>query len=230
MLENNTSILAVDDDVYILRMLKRILESEGFRVSAVSSGEEALNIFGEHNPDLVLLDITMPGIDGYTVCERIREFSSKPIIMITARGSDDEIVKGLEAGADDYVVKPFSARELIARIRATMRRSRTWETKEEPVFRTGQMLIDYTANKVFVNGKDIDLTATEYRILCYLAQNAGRVITPDQILGKVWGENYSGENHILHVNIARLRRKIEENQEEPKYILTRTGIGYLMPK
>jgi DNA-binding response OmpR family regulator len=204
------------------------MESEGFRVFTASNGEEALNVFAEHSPDLILLDITMPGIDGYTVCERVREFSSIPIIIVTGKDIEEEIVKGLEAGADDYVVKPFSNKELVARVKATLRRSQAWEKKEEPVFRSGSLRIDFFANKIWLDEKETELTATEYRIISYLAQNAGRVLTPDQILSKVWGNEYSGENHILQVNIARLRKKIEKDQKDPKYILTRPGIGYLI--
>ena len=224
------AILAIDDDIYILRMLKRAMETEGFSVLTASNGEEALRLFAGENPDLVLLDITMPGIDGYTVCERIREFSRNPIIIVTARGNDDEIVRGLEAGADDYVVKPFSIRELLARIKATIRRSRDWEKKEEPVFRTGELTIDFSSSRVLLGEQEIELTATEYRVLSYLAQNAERVLTPDQILSKVWGDTYSGENHILQVNVARLRKKIEKDQKVPRYILTRPGIGYMLAK
>lgn len=229
MVTTNT-ILAIDDDVYILRMLRRVMESQELRVNTASDGEDALIRFAELNPDLVLLDITMPGIDGYEVSRRIREFSSVPIIMITARGSEDDIIKGLESGADDYVIKPFSTRELVARIQAALRRAQNWEKKDEPVFRLDDLTIDFTASKVTVEGKDIELTATEYRIIAYLARNAGRILTPDQILTEVWGDSYCGENHILQVNMARLRRKIEKDQKDPKYILTRPSIGYLMDK
>jgi DNA-binding response OmpR family regulator len=228
VVENKTSILAVDDDVYVLRMLKRALENDGFSVITASNGEQALNLLTEKYPDLVLLDITMPGIDGYAVCIRLREFSRIPIIMITARGTDEEIVKGLEAGADDYVLKPFSIGPLIARIRATLRRSRAWDSKEEPIFRAGKLVIDFSIHRVLIDEQEIELTATEYRVLSYLAQNANRVLTPDQILSKVWGETYTGENHILQVNIARLRKKIEKDQKAPTHIITRPGIGYVL--
>lgn len=224
------TILAVDDDVYILRMLKRLMEGEGFAVITASNGDEALAIYSELDPDLMLLDITMPMMSGITVCECIREFSHVPIIMLTARGSVDDIALGLKSGADDYVVKPFSNKELVARIKANLRRSRAWERKDTPVFRLDDLAVDFAASKVTVAGNEIDLTATEYRIISYLAQNAGRILTPDQILAEIWGESYCGESHILQVNIARLRKKIEKDQNEPVYILTRPGIGYMMGK
>jgi len=224
------SVLVVDDDVRVLRMMQRMLEFEGYRVLRASNGEAALDVFDEETPDLVLLDIMMPGMDGYSVCQRIHEFSQVPIIMVTAKGNDEDKVKGLDAGADDYVSKPFSANELAARARAVLRRTTLWDERPEPAFRSGNLVIDFARHRVTANNEEVNLTATEYRLLSYLARNAGRVVTPDQILEKVWGMDYIGETHLLQVNITRLRQKLKDDAKNPKYILTRPGIGYMMPK
>ncbi|MDP2931596.1 MAG: response regulator transcription factor [Chloroflexota bacterium] len=226
---SKTSVLVVDDDIRMLRMMRRILELEGFQVMQASDGRSALALFDDEAPALVLLDIMMPGLDGCAVCRRIREFSHTPIIMVTARGNDEQKVEGLDAGADDYVTKPFSARELIARVRAVLRRCHFWEEKPQPAFRLGNLTVDFAAHRVTVGGEEVDVTATEYKILAYLAQNAGRVVTPDNILHSVWGEEYGGESHLVQVNIARLRKKIGDDVKNPRCILTRPGIGYLMP-
>lgn len=223
-------ILVVDDDVRILRMMKRMLELENFQVSVAPDGKTALAIFDEVNPNLVMLDIMMPDIDGYTVCQRIREFSKVPIIMVTARGDDTEIVEGLDIGADDYVTKPFSAGELAARVRAVLRRFVPDEQPKESVFRLKDLVIDYTSRRVMMKGQELKLTSTEYRLLTYISLNAGRIVTPDQLLDKVWGEQYIGAPHLLQVNIARLRKKMGDNSKHPEYIMTRSGIGYMIAK
>lgn len=220
----------VDDDARMLRMVQQILELEGYRVLAAVNGESALAVFDGETPDLVLLDIMMPGIDGFSVCRRIREFSLVPIIMVSAKHNDAEKVEGLDAGADDYVTKPFSAPELAARIRAALRRTVAPGTGPGPSFRLGELVIDFTRRRVNVGKKELNLTALEYRLLSYLAHNAGRVVTPDQVLEAVWGEEYIGENHVLHVNISRIRQKLGDTGKDPKYIQTRPGIGYLMAK
>ena len=222
--------LVVDDDVRILRMMQRILELEGYRVHTASNGETALSVFDEQNPDLVLLDIMMPNMDGYAICQNIREFSQVPIIMVTAKDNSQEKVEGLDTGADDYITKPFSANELTARIRAVLRRTKLWNERPEPAFHSGNLVIDFAQHRVTRNGGEVTLTATEYRILSYLARNADRIVTPDQILEKVWNKEYFGETHLLQVNIARLRQKLKDNPRNPKYILTRPGIGYMMQK
>lgn len=222
------SILVVDDDARMLRMVQQILELEKYRVLTATSGEFALAIFDEETPALVLLDIMMPGMDGFTVCRRIREFSQVPIIMVSAKHNDTEKVEGLDAGADDYVTKPFSAPELAARVRAALRRTATQNDVAGPSFRSADLVIDYTRRRVNVGKTEMNLTAVEYKLLSYLAQNSGRVVTPDQIMEAVWGEEYIGENHVLHVNISRLRQKLGDTGNTPKYILTRPGIGYMM--
>ena len=224
------STLIVDDDVRMLRMMQRILELEGYRVRTASDGKAALDAFDEENPDLVLLDIMMPDIDGYAICQNIREFSQVPIIMVTSKDNNEEKVEGLDAGADDYITKPFAANELTARVRAVLRRTKLWDERPEPVFHSGDLVIDFARHRVTLGNQELNLTATEYRILSYLARNADRIVTPDQILQKVWDKEYIGETHVLQVNIARLRQKLRDNRKNPKYILTKSGIGYMMQK
>ena len=228
MPSRKVSVLVVDDDTHILRMLQRMLELEGYQVLTASSGVAALDIFDEKTPELVLLDIMLPDIDGYTVCQNIHEFSQIPIIMITAKDGDEEKVRGLDAGADDYVTKPFSANELVARVKAVLRRTRLWDEHPEPAFSFQDLVIDFVRHRVTAGSQEVNLTATEYRLLAYLVHNAGRVLTPDQIMEAVWGEEYIGEAHLLQVNMARLRQKLKDDARNPKYILTKSGIGYMM--
>jgi DNA-binding response OmpR family regulator len=223
-------VLVVDDDVRMLRMMKRMLELEGFDTLIANSGESALKVFEKESPDLVLLDIMMPDMNGYIVCKHIREFSQVPIIMVTAMGDDKEKVEGLDIGADDYVTKPFSASELAARVRAVLRRIGPQEEPPGAIFQYKDLVIDFTSRRVTVNGSELILTSTEYRLLSYISRNAGRVVTPDQLLDKVWGEEYIGAPHLLQVNIARLRKKLGDDAKHPTYILTRPGIGYIMSK
>jgi DNA-binding response OmpR family regulator len=230
MVKKKALILVIDDDIRMLRMMKRMLELEDFQVITASGGEAALRVFEKESPALALLDIMMPDMDGYTVCRRIREFSRVPIIMVTARGDDKEKVEGLNIGADDYVTKPFSASELAARVRAVLRRAGNQVSRQEAVFRYKDMVIDFASRRVMVNNKELKLTSTEYKMLSYICLNAGRVVTPDQLLDKVWGEEYIGAAHLLQVNIARLRKKLGDNAKKPAYILTRPGIGYIMSK
>ena len=230
MSPKKVSVLVVDDDVRMLRVMRRILELEGYRMLTASSGEAAFHMFDEETPDLVLLDVIMPNMDGYTVCRRIREFSPIPIIMVTAKENNEEKIAGLDAGADDYITKPFSSSELAARVRAVLRRTKLWDEHPEPAFCFDDLVIDFARHRISLGGREVNLTATEYRVLSYLARNNGRVITPDQILEKVWGEEYVGDTHLLQVNIARLRKKLEDDAGVPRYILTRPGIGYMMAK
>ena len=222
------SVLAVDDDKRMLRMMQRILELEGYRVLTSSDGETALSAFDEETPDLILLDIRMPGMDGYTVCQHIREFSQTPIIMVSVKNDDEEKIRGFAVGADDYVTKPFSSRVLAARVRALLRRADLRVEPPESSFRYRSLVIDFARRRVTLEGWEIKLTATEYRVLSYLAHNAGRLLTPSQILEKVWSEDYIGEVHLLQVNMSRLRRKLGDSPRNAKYILTRPGIGYII--
>jgi DNA-binding response OmpR family regulator len=224
------SVLVVDDDVRMLRLLRRILELEGYQVVAAADGESALNVFDEEKPDLVLLDVLMRDMDGYTICRRIREFSQIPIIMVTVRDDEEDKLEGLGAGADDYVTKPFASKELTARVKAVLRRTKLWDERPKPVFHSGDLIVDFTRRRVTSGGQEVNLTATEYRLLSYLVRNAGRVLTPNQILETVWGEEYTDESHVLRVTVSRLRQKLGDNAKEPKLIATKVGIGYMFLK
>ncbi|MDD5095703.1 MAG: response regulator transcription factor [Dehalococcoidia bacterium] len=224
------SVLVVDDDARMLRMMESILQLEKYHVIRAIDGRAALDILNRQNPDLILLDIMMPGMDGYAVCKRIREFSQVPIIMVTGKGDDDEKVRCLDAGADDYITKPFSSRELAARTRVALRHTLLWDNRPEPVFSVDGLSIDFARHSVVLRGRELKLTRTAYRLLSCLARHAGRLLTPDQILEKVWGSEYAGEIHLLQVTIARLRQKLEDDARNPQYILTRPGIGYMMPR
>ncbi len=227
-----TTIVAADDDPQLLRLVTRNLEFEGYEVLPASNGVLALEQIEVHSPDLVLLDVMMPRMDGFTVCQRVREFSSVPIIIVTARGQDQDKVRGLDLGADDYLTKPFSVDELLARVRAVLRRAQFTANEQAPVLRTsitiGDLAVDYGQHLVTMAGAEVPLTPIEYRILAYLAQNAGRVVTQDLLLEHVWGSDYLGESHMLQVNINRLRRKIEADATHPRYLLTKVGVGYLL--
>ena len=230
MPSQKTAVMVVDDDIRILRMMRRMLELEGYRVITSPDGQTALEIMEHDTPDLLLLDIMLPGMEGHTVCRRIREFSQIPIIMVTAKGADEEKVKGLDAGADDYVTKPFSASELAARVRAVLRRASLSDEPPEPIFRYQNLEIDFSSQKATLGGKDVNLTATEYKVLSYLALNADRIVTPNQILEKVWGEEYQNETNVIQANIARLRKKLGDNARSSRFIFTRPGIGYMFAK
>src|SRR5436190_1126417 len=227
-----TTILAADDDPQLLRLITRNLQLEGYDVLAASDGQQALELIENNSLDLVLLDVMMPRMDGFTVCYRVREFSSVPIIIITARGQDQDKVRGLDLGADDYLTKPFSVDELLARVRAVLRRAQFTANEHAHVLRTtitiGDLVVDYAQHQVTMAGQEVPLTPIEYRILAYLSQNAGRVVTQDLLLEHVWGSEYLGESHMLQVNINRLRHKIESDPTHPLYILTKVGIGYLL--
>jgi DNA-binding response OmpR family regulator len=227
-----TTILTADDDPQLLRLIARNLQFEGYDVITASDGKQALEQIEQKNPELVLLDVMMPRMDGFTVCQRVREFSSVPIIIITARGQDQDKVRGLDLGADDYLTKPFSVDELLARVRAVLRRAQFTSTDQDHAMPTtitvGDLIIDYAQHVVTQAGHEVTLTPIEYRILSYLAQNAGRVVTQDMLLEHVWGTEYVGESHMLQVNVNRLRRKLEPDPSHPRYILTKVGVGYLL--
>lgn len=224
------SILVIDDDPGLLKLVSRNLELEDYQVITAIDGETGLQLIEDEEPALVLLDIMMPGLDGFQVCERVRQFSEVPIIMLTAKGRAEDIVHGLDTGADDYVIKPFDTNELLARVKAVLRRAKFPEEMPQPPFTSGELCIDFSQHRVTIAGKEVMLTPTEYRILCLLARNAGRVITRDHLLTEVWGWEYRGSTHILQVAVARLRKKIGGDPSNPKYIITRPGIGYTFKK
>jgi DNA-binding response OmpR family regulator len=226
----STRILVVDDEPLYLRLVQANLVIEGYEVVTASNGLEALDIFSATSPNLVIMDIMMPKLDGLAACERIRQFSHVPIIMLTAKGQEEDLVRGLDMGADDYVVKPFSATELLARVRAVLRRSPTPEgVQKEQFFTHGDLTIDFARAEVSRNNKQVFLSATEYRLLLQFSQNVGQVMTPEQLLSAVWGPQYHEDKEILWVHIARLRQKLEENPRSPQHIVTRSGLGYIMP-
>lgn len=228
-----TTILAADDDPQILRLIARNLQLEDYDVVTATDGQEALERLEAQKFDLAILDVMMPKLDGFAVCARVREFSSVPIIMVTARGQDQDKIHGLDLGADDYLTKPFSVEELLARVRSVLRRSQFAASHEgqnvRPVVVMGGLTIDFAQHRVTVDEQEIELTPIEYRLLAYLAQNAGRVVTQDLLLEHVWGEEYIGESHLLQVNMNRLRRKIETDPAHPRYIITKMGVGYYLP-
>jgi two-component system KDP operon response regulator KdpE len=203
------------------------LEAREYKVLTAHNGEEAIELAAGQEPDLILLDIKMPGMDGYQVCQRIREFSTVPIIMLTAMAEDADKIKGLDLGADDYVTKPFSIPELVARVRAVLRRTEQTEPSTQPaVFKAGALLVDFSWQRVFIDDQEVNLTPTEYRLLCELVQHAGRVLVTTYLLEQAWGPEYAGEDHLVRKVIYRLRQKLEPDPGNPRYIMTKPGIGY----
>ena len=224
-------ILIVDDEPRYVRLMEANLISDNYDVLKAYNGQQALEVVENEKPDLVLLDVMMPVLDGFTTCERIRKFSTVPIIVVTVKGEEKDRVRGLDLGADDYIVKPFSATELLARVRAVLRRAAKPSPAAAPsVFHHGDLDIDLAKAEVFVNGKVVYLSATEYRILLQLALNVGTVIPSEQMLRDVWGVEYQKDKEILWVSISRLRQKLETDQNNPHHIVTRSGIGYIMPQ
>ena len=220
-------VLAVDDETGILRLIKLELAEQGLRVVTASSGEEALRLAEEQRPDLVLLDIIMPEMTGLEVMRRLREQSNAPIILVTAKDSDSDKVRGLELGADDYIVKPFSPEELGARIRAVLRRS-TGAQSAERVVRAANVEIDLDRRLVTRDGDPVTLTRTEWLLLQHLAANVGKVLMNAELLSKVWGPEYRDDVQYLRVWVSRLRAKLEPEPAEPVIIKTRQGIGYFL--
>jgi DNA-binding response OmpR family regulator len=226
-----TNILVVDDEPRYLALVQINLETAGYSVITAMDGQQAVDAVAAEKPDIVLLDVMMPVMDGFTACERIREFSSVPIIILTAKGEERDRVRGLDAGADDYIVKPFSAQELLARVRAVLRRAEreTVDGFHQPVFIHHNLEIDLAKAEVLVSGEPISLTATEYRLLQTFANAIGNVLSPEDLLTSVWGPEYKDDKEILWVCLSRLRQKIEPDPKNPTHIVTRQGIGYLMP-
>lgn len=225
-----TRILAVDDEPLYQHLLRVNLEKEGYEVVTAGNGEDALEMVSSRHPDLVIMDVMMPRLDGITTCERIRQFSTLPIIILTARGEESDRVRGLNAGADDYVVKPFSATELVARVRAVLRRTKNADqATQSRFFSHGNLRIDFARAEVWKENKAVFLSATEYRLLIQFAHHVGQVMTAEELLVAIWGPQYREDKEILWVSIARLRQKLEDNPHSPQHIVTRAGLGYLMP-
>lgn len=225
--QKSQKILVVDDEERMARFIRLNLEHDGFQVVEAYKGQQAMDKLRTTLPDLVLLDIMMPDLDGFEVLKMIREVSKIPVIMLTAKGEEEDKVKGLELGADDYITKPFSPRELVSRVKAVLRRFEgPGEGSEEVIEVDDRLKIDFGRREIWVEGKLVNLRPTEYRLLYHLVQNAGWVLTYDQILSRVWGYEYRDESHYVRLYINYLREKLEKDPANPKYILTERGVGY----
>lgn len=220
-----TKILAVEDDGRIRAAVKLALEDEGWTVDEAASGEEAVILFLRDPSDVVLIDIMLPGIDGFELCRTIRRSSDVPIVMVTARADTHDVVAGLEAGADDYLTKPFAPKELSARIRALLRRARPG-TPGQAKLTFGELEVLPEEGMVLRSGEEIHLTKTEFRLICELAQNPGKVLSREQLLDQVWGYGYFGDGRLVDVHIRRLRTKVEEDPANPRHVVTVRGLGY----
>lgn len=218
-------ILLIEDEEVIRSFLTAILNAEDYAVLTASTGQEGISMAATHSPDLVLLDLGLPDLEGMEVLARIRSWSDLPVIVVSARQSEQEKVQALDAGANDYVTKPFGNRELLARVRSSLRLYNSQKGVRDSVFSAGGLCIDYARRLVTVRGTPVHLTPIEYKILTTLSQSAGKVLTHDHIITEVWGP-YSGDSQILRVNMANIRHKIEENAADPVYITTEIGVGY----
>jgi two-component system, OmpR family, KDP operon response regulator KdpE len=224
MNEKKTSILIVDDEEAIRQFLTVTLTSQGYAVTEAASGQEALSSVSSQHPELIILDLVLPDIDGVEITRRLRQWTRIPIIILSVRGSETDKIAALDAGADDYLTKPFGAGELLARIRVARRHQ--FSSLNESIFINGALTVDLSGRKITVSGQEVQLTPTEYDILRVLVNHAGRVLTHRQLLQEVWGAQYGDELHMLHVNISNLRRKIEQDSARPQYIITEPGVGY----
>ena len=220
-------ILLVEDEVQVRKFLRASLVGRGFRLVEAGEGRQGLQMASEYVPDLVLLDLGLPDMDGLEVARRIREWSQVPIIVLSARGEESQKVEALDAGADDYLTKPFSVPELLARIRVALRHAaRIRSPKAESEFTSGDLRVDLAARMVYLGGRQVHLTPIEYRMLIVLVQNAGKVVTQRQLLQAVWGPDSVDRTHYLRVHMAHIRHKLEENPARPRLFLTEAGVGY----
>ena len=221
-------VLVVDDEKLIVKGIRFSLEQEGMEVDCAYDGEEAYNMAKEKEYDMILLDVMLPKMDGFEVCQAIREFSDMPIIMLTAKGEDMDKILGLDYGADDYITKPFNILEVKARIKAIMRRTSGGAKKEVPesVIEKGDLRLDCDSRRLFVLGKEINLTGREFELLELLVKNENKVYSREQLLETVWGKDYPGDVRTVDVHVRRLREKVEVNPSEPKYVHTKWGVGY----
>lgn len=224
----NRVILVVDDEERMARFIRLNLEYDGFQVLEAYKGMQAINLIRDKMPDLVLLDVMLPDIDGFEILKTVREVSTVPVIMLTAKGEEDDRVQGLELGADDYITKPFSPRELVSRVKAVLRRTEIASpaSTHDVIDVDERLKLDFGRREVWVDGELVKLRPTEYRLLYHLVQNAGWVMTYDQILSKVWGYEYRDEPHYVRLYVNYLRQKLEKDSSKPKYILTERGVGY----
>ncbi|MBN1657129.1 MAG: response regulator transcription factor [Anaerolineae bacterium] len=228
-MSTKATILVVDDEPHVRKLVQANLESSGYKVLTAQDGQAAVEIVERALPDLVILDLMLPKMDGYAVCRRIREFSAVPVIMLTARSSQVDLVHGFEVGADDYLTKPFSVAELLMRVQAVLRRAKWPEeivTRQD--FQAGPIAIDFARHDVTVDGEPVKLTPTEYRLLSYLASNPNRVISHRELLRAVWGPEYGEETEYLRVYVRYLRQKLEPDPASPIYLVTQPGAGYML--
>lgn len=222
-------ILVVDDEPKYVGGIRAILTATGYDVVTAHDGRSAIDLAVRENPGLILMDVRMPGLDGYEACRRLREFSTVPVIMLTAMAETANKVKGLELGADDYITKPFSADELVARVQAVLRRVKSAALPETPAIRQlGELAIDFARQRVHVGEREVSLTATEYRLLCEFARQPGHVLSAEYLLDQVWGPGYEGEDRLVWREVHRLRQKLEVDPAQPRYIHTRPGSGYVL--
>ncbi|MDB4946304.1 MAG: sensor histidine kinase [Labilithrix sp.] len=220
-------ILVIEDEPTMQKFLRVSLGAEGYRVVEAGKGQEGLELARTHNPELVLLDLGLPDMDGVDVTRKLREWSTKPIIVISARGQEDDKIRALDAGADDYLTKPFATGELMARIRVAMRRNaRAGQEKPEPMLVVGAIRLDLDRRQVFVDQREVHLTPNEYKLLAVLMKNAGRVLTHRHLLKEVWGPAYATQTQYLRVYMVQLRHKLEEESARPRYLVTEPGVGY----
>jgi len=219
-------ILVVDDEIEIVRALQRSLTAHGFEVFTAQSGEEALEATAQHRPDLMLLDLGLPGMSGLDVCKRVRAQSSLSIIVLSVKDAERDKVQALDLGADDYVPKPFGINEVLARIRVALRHAAQAQSGTEPSFTAGPLRVEFAQRLVQLHGQEVKLTPTEYDLLKVLIKHNGKIMTRQMLLSQVWGTGYGAESHYLHVYIGQLRRKIEPDPAHPRFILTVSGVGY----
>jgi DNA-binding response OmpR family regulator len=222
-------VLVVDDEKLIVKGIRFSLEQDGMEVRCAYDGEEALEIAKNEKFDIILLDVMLPGLSGFEVCQQIREFSDVPIVMLTAKGEDMDKILGLEYGADDYITKPFNILEVKARLKAIMRRTTSKETEktaDDMIIRRGDMTLDREGRRVYIEEKEVNLTAKEFDVLELLVLNPNKVYSREKLLTTVWGEDYPGDVRTVDVHIRRLREKIEKNPSEPRYVHTKWGVGY----
>lgn len=227
---NKPLILAVEDDRPVRTLIATTLKAHGYRHLEAATGEAALMEASSHNPDIILLDLGLPDMDGVEVITRIRAWSNAPIIVISARSEDADKIEALDSGADDYLTKPFSVEELLARLRVTQRRLAAMHTSGSPVFTNGQLTIDFAAGCAYLAGQELHLTPIEYKLLCLMARNCGKVLTHTYITQKVWGTSWENDVASLRVFMATLRKKLESAPGSPQYIQTHIGVGYRMMK
>ena len=225
-LQDGAHVLVVDDEPAIVRAVRTNLARHGFRVETATTGKDALATYARHRPDIVLLDLGLPDVDGIEVIRQVRATSSTPIIVLSVRGAERDKVGALDAGADDYLTKPFGVDELLARVRVALRHAAGPRSGSAPVFRTGDLEVDLVHRRVMAQGREVHLTPTEYELLKVFIRHPDQVLTDRMLLQQTWGDEYRDEAHYLHVYVARLRKKLEADPQQPKHLITEPGVGY----